>query len=110
MATFSTMLPLGTPAPPFSLAESPTSTTQPRTWPGRTPPPAPPTSSCSMEHRLVYRGQFDASRPGSAAPVTGHDLRRAIDAVLAAEPVPAEQYPSLGCSIKWRRGNEPSYG
>jgi len=62
------------------------------------------------EHRLVYRGQFDASRPGSAVPVTGHDLRRAIDAVLAAEPVPAEQYPSLGCSIKWRPGNEPSYG
>jgi len=59
--------------------------------------------------RLVYRGRFDASRPGSGVPVTGGDLRRAIEAVLSGESVPAEQYPSLGCSIKWRPGNEPSY-
>jgi len=61
------------------------------------------------ERRLAYRGRFDASRPGSRVPVTGADLRRAIDAVLGGESVPAEQYPSLGCSIKWRPGNEPSY-
>jgi thiol-disulfide isomerase/thioredoxin len=60
-------------------------------------------------HRLVYRGQFDGSRPGSGIPVTGEDLRRAIDAVLAGRAVPAQQLPSLGCSIKWRPGNEPAY-
>lgn len=59
--------------------------------------------------RLVYRGRLDASRPGSKVPVTGVDLRGAVDAVLAGRPVPAEQYPSLGCSIKWRPGNEPAY-
>jgi len=59
--------------------------------------------------RLVYRGRLDASRPDRDVPVTGEDLRRAIDAVLAGEPVRAEQYPSLGCSIKWRPGNEPSF-
>jgi peroxiredoxin len=53
-------------------------------------------------HRLVYRGQFDASRPGNGVPVTGEDLRRAIDAVLQGKTVPAEQRPSLGCNIKWR--------
>jgi peroxiredoxin len=51
---------------------------------------------------LVYRGQFDASRPGSGAPVTGRDLRAALDAVLADEPVPADQQASLGCNIKWK--------
>ncbi|HUU61851.1 MAG TPA: thioredoxin family protein [Acidimicrobiia bacterium] len=60
------------------------------------------------QRRLAYRGRFDASRSGSGVPVTGRDLRRAIDAVLAGEPAPTEQYPSLGCSIKWRPGNEPS--
>jgi len=60
-------------------------------------------------HHLAYRGQFDASRPGSGVPVTGRDLRRAIDAVLAGERPPAEQYPSLGCSIKWRPGRESSH-
>jgi peroxiredoxin len=59
--------------------------------------------------RLAYRGRLDASRPDRDVPVTGEDLRRAIDAVLAGEPVRAEQYPSLGCSIKWRPGNEPSF-
>lgn len=59
--------------------------------------------------KLVYRGQFDASRPGSNVPVTGADLRAAVDAVLAKRPVAAQQMPSLGCNIKWRPGNEPEY-
>jgi thiol-disulfide isomerase/thioredoxin len=58
---------------------------------------------------LVYRGQFDGSRPGNAIPVTGADLRAAIDAVLAARPVPPQQRPSIGCNIKWKPGNEPSW-
>ena len=53
-------------------------------------------------HELVYRGQFDASRPNSGIPVTGADLRAAVDAVLAGKPVPADQKPSLGCNIKWK--------
>lgn len=53
-------------------------------------------------HQLVYRGQFDGSRPRSDAPVTGADLTAALDAVLAGKPVPADQKPSMGCSIKWR--------
>ncbi len=52
--------------------------------------------------KLVYRGQFDASRPGNGVPVTGQDLRAAIDAVLAGKPVPREQRPSIGCNIKWK--------
>ena len=59
--------------------------------------------------RLAYRGQLDGSRPGNAVPVTGEDLRRALDAVLTAAPVPAEQRPSLGCNIKWKPGNAPDY-
>ncbi len=59
------------------------------------------------DRTLVYRGQFDDSRPGSGIPVTGRDYRAAIDAVLAGEPVAADQRPSVGCSIKWRPGNEP---
>jgi peroxiredoxin len=51
---------------------------------------------------LVYRGQFDKSRPGSAVPVTGEDLRAAIDLVLAGQAVPADQRPSIGCNIKWK--------
>jgi peroxiredoxin len=61
------------------------------------------------EHRLVYRGQFDDSRPGNGVPVTGKDLRAALDAVLAAKPVLANQKPSIGCNIKWKSGNEPDY-
>jgi len=61
------------------------------------------------DRRLAYRGRLDASRPGSDIPVTGEDLRRAIDAVLAGKPAPAEQYPSMGCSIKWRPDNTPAY-
>jgi peroxiredoxin len=59
--------------------------------------------------RLVYRGQLDDSRPGSAVPVTGRDLRAALDAVLAGRTVPAEQKPSLGCNIKWKLGYAPAY-
>ncbi|MCC6406272.1 MAG: thioredoxin family protein [Planctomycetes bacterium] len=60
-------------------------------------------------NKLVYRGQFDASRPGNDVPVTGADLRAAVDAVLAKKPQAAVQRPSLGCNIKWRAGNEPNY-
>jgi peroxiredoxin len=59
--------------------------------------------------RLVYRGQFDASRPESGIPITGSDLGAAIDAVLAGKKPLAEQTPSIGCNIKWKRGNEPDY-
>ena len=59
--------------------------------------------------RLAYRGQLDESRPSSATPVTGRDLRAAIDAVLGGKPAPTEQRPSIGCNIKWKPGNEPDY-
>ena len=59
--------------------------------------------------KLAYRGQFDSSRPGNGIPVSGADLRAAVDAVLAGKSPAAEQRPSLGCNIKWRRGNEPAY-
>src|SRR5579862_1481518 len=59
--------------------------------------------------RLVYRGQLDGSRPKNDVPVTGADLRGAIDALLAGQPVAEAQRPSLGCNIKWRPGNEPAY-
>lgn len=55
--------------------------------------------------RLVYRGQFDSSRPGNNVPVTGADLRAATDAVLDRAPVPQDQKPSIGCNIKWKKGN-----
>lgn len=55
------------------------------------------------ERRLAYRGQFDDSRPGNDRPVTGADLRAAVDAVLAGQPVPDVQKPSIGCNIKWKR-------
>jgi hypothetical protein len=58
---------------------------------------------------LVYRGQFDDSRPRSPVPVTGADIRAAASAVLLGNPVPANQKPSIGCNIKWTRGNEPDY-
>jgi peroxiredoxin len=54
------------------------------------------------DFRLVYRGQFDSSRPGNGIPVTGQDLRAAIDLVLGGKPVPEEQRPSIGCNIKWK--------
>ncbi|MFN6563771.1 MAG: thioredoxin family protein [Nostoc sp. ChiSLP01] len=59
--------------------------------------------------RLVYRGQLDDSRPSNGKPVTGADLRAAIEAVLADKPVATEQKPSVGCNIKWKPGNQPSY-
>lgn len=58
---------------------------------------------------LVYRGQFDDSRPRSPVPVTGADIRAAASAVLLGNPVPVNQKPSIGCNIKWKRGNEPDY-
>ena len=58
---------------------------------------------------LVYRGQLDGSRPGNAVAVDGRDLRGAIDAVLSGESVPDDQVPSVGCNIKWIKGNEPAY-
>jgi peroxiredoxin len=61
------------------------------------------------DRRLVYRGQLDDSRPGNDKPVTGRDLRAALDAVLNDNAVNAEQRASLGCNIKWRAGNEPAY-
>jgi peroxiredoxin len=61
------------------------------------------------DRTLVYRGQLDDSRPGNDQPVTGKDLRAAIDAVLGDRPVPSEQKPSIGCNIKWKAGNEPPY-
>ncbi len=61
------------------------------------------------ERKLVYRGRFDASRPGTNVPVTGADLRAAVDRLLAGQPLPAEQHPSMGCSIKWKPGNAPAY-
>ena len=61
------------------------------------------------ERKLVYRGQLDDSRPGNGKPVTGRDLRTALDAVLGGKPVPIVQNPSAGCNIKWKSGNEPDY-
>ncbi|MHC5073701.1 MAG: thioredoxin family protein [Planctomycetota bacterium] len=61
------------------------------------------------EQRLVYRGQMDSSRPGNNVPVTGDDLKAALDAVLEGREVSDEQRPSIGCNIKWISGNEPDY-
>ncbi|WP_397569607.1 thioredoxin family protein [Schlesneria sp. T3-172] len=58
---------------------------------------------------LVYRGQFDSSRPGNGKPITGSDLRSAVDQLLAGNPPLAEQRPSIGCNIKWISGREPQY-
>lgn len=60
------------------------------------------------DRRLAYRGEFDEARPRNDAPVTGKALRAALDLVLAGEPVPEPQAPSMGCGIKWKPGNEPS--
>ena len=61
------------------------------------------------DKKLVYRGQLDDSRPGNGKPVDGRDVRAALDAMLAGEPVNPDQAPSLGCNIKWTPGNEPDY-
>lgn len=60
-------------------------------------------------NRLVYRGQLDDSRPSTDIPVTGRDLRLAIDAVLRDKEIDPQQKPSIGCNIKWKPGNEPEY-
>ena len=61
------------------------------------------------DRKLVYRGRFDETRPNMPGTVTGADVRAALDAVLSGEPVPEDQYPSMGCSIKWKPGNVPAY-
>ncbi len=61
------------------------------------------------ERKLFYRGQMDSSRPGNDIPVTGKDLRAALDAVLSGNKLSGDQKPSLGCNIKWKPGNEPDY-
>jgi thiol-disulfide isomerase/thioredoxin len=63
----------------------------------------------NMGLQLVYRGQMDDSRPGNGKPVTGKDLRAALDAALAGQPAPADQRPSAGCNIKWKPGQAPDY-
>lgn len=60
-------------------------------------------------HKLFYRGRFDAARPKQPTPVTGEDLIRAIEALLAGKAPPQPQHPSVGCSIKWKPGNAPDY-
>jgi peroxiredoxin len=62
-----------------------------------------------QDRRLAYRGQLDDSRPNNGKPVTGADLRAAIDAVLAGRAPSPDQKASLGCNIKWKQGNEPAY-
>ena len=61
------------------------------------------------QRQLVYRGQLDDSRPSNGKPVTGADLRAAIDTLLAGQLVNRQQQPSVGCNIKWKPGNAPSY-
>ena len=72
--------------------------------------PARPSSDRSAQlPLLVYRGQLDASRPGNGLPLDGADLRRALAALQAGQPVPAEQQPAIGCNIKWHPGEEPEW-
>ncbi len=61
----------------------------------------------NREHRLVYRGQLDDSRPGNGVPVTGGALRAALDNLLAGRPIAATQQPAMGCGIKWKAANDP---
>lgn len=60
-------------------------------------------------HELVYRGQYDAARPGNGEPITGIDLKTATEALLLGTAISGSQLPSMGCNIKWRQGNEPDY-
>jgi len=60
-------------------------------------------------HQLVYRGQYDGSRPGNQVAVDGSDMRAAVDSLLAGNAINGDQIPSVGCNIKWRDGNEPDY-
>jgi len=61
------------------------------------------------DHKLIYRGQLDDSRPGNSNPVTGNDLRGALDTLLAGNPLSENQTPSMGCNIKWKADNAPDY-
>jgi peroxiredoxin len=61
------------------------------------------------DRKLVYRGQLDDSRPKNNVPITGRDLRAALEALLTGKPISPEQRPSVGCNIKWKKGNEPAY-
>ena len=61
----------------------------------------------NQARELVYRGQFDGSRPGNDVPVTGADLQAAVDALMEGREIPGEQIASVGCSIKWKPGNSP---
>lgn len=61
------------------------------------------------DKKLVYRGQFDAARPGNTAPVTGADLTEAVEKMIGGKKIPELQQPSMGCNIKWKPGNEPDY-
>ncbi|MDK2858208.1 MAG: hypothetical protein PWQ29_715 [Verrucomicrobiota bacterium] len=63
----------------------------------------------NAQRELVYRGQLDDARPGNGKPVTGRDLRAAIECLYEGRPLPAQQFPSTGCNIKWKPGNEPVY-
>jgi peroxiredoxin len=63
----------------------------------------------NQERKLVYRGQLDESRPKNTIPVTGKDLRAALEAFLSGKAIPADQKPGIGCNIKWKPGNEPDY-
>lgn len=69
----------------------------------------PDISVFDAELKCVYRGQLDGSRPGNDIPVTGSDLRKALDHIITARPLPEEQIPSIGCNIKWKAGNAPDY-
>jgi peroxiredoxin len=69
----------------------------------------PDFSVFDADGKCVYRGQLDDSRPGNDLPVTGKDLRKVLDDLIAGNPIPTEQKPSLGCNIKWKAGNEPEY-
>ncbi|MEX2463800.1 MAG: thioredoxin family protein [Balneolaceae bacterium] len=62
-----------------------------------------------QDQKLYYRGQFDDSRPKNGIEPTGSDLREATDSLLAGKDAPKEQIPSIGCNIKWKKGNEPDY-
>ena len=61
------------------------------------------------ERTLVYRGQYDSSRPKNSVPVSGEDIRKATEALLNGEKITSEQFPSIGCIIKWKKGTEPDY-
>ncbi|MFM1874313.1 MAG: hypothetical protein RL266_50 [Bacteroidota bacterium] len=69
----------------------------------------PDFSVFNSDRVCVYRGQLDDSRPGNDQPITGKDLRKALETLIAGKLVPADQRPSLGCNIKWKPGNEPRY-